>query len=105
MTILIWRRGSHERRQATRTSSKGTSGQGRADGESGAVSRIGSADAVVADVEPQHAAGRVDPDANVGRLRVLGRIRQCLRYDVIGRDLNLFSKLRLNSYIELYMDR
>ena len=39
--------------------------------QAGAASRIGSADAVVADVEPQHAAGRVDLDANVGRLRVL----------------------------------
>ena len=66
---------------------------------------IGSADAVVADVEAQHATGLVDLDMNFGRVRMLGCIRQCLRYDIICRDLDMFRKPFLYSHIELYADR
>lgn len=73
--------------------------------QAGAARRIGPADTVVADVEPQHATGRVDLDMNVGRLRMLGRVHERLRYHVVRCDLDVFRSSLLYSYIELYPDR
>ena len=70
--------------------------------QAGAALRIGSADAVVADVEPQPAAGRVDLDMNFGRVRVLGSIRQRLRYHKIRCDLDMFREPLVCSNVELY---
>ena len=71
----------------------------------GAERRIRSADAVVAEVEPQRAAGHVDPDVNGGRLRVLGGVRQRLRHHVVGSDLDVFRQPLAQSHVERYPDR
>src|SRR5437762_9914060 len=69
-----------------------------------AAERIGTADAVVGDLDDGVAVGRVDPNACGRRLRVLGNVRQRLRDDIEGGGLDRSRQPSLRERLELDRD-
>ena len=65
-----------------------------------AARRVGAADAVVAHGEPDGAVCRVDVDVHHGGVSVFRRVRQRLRDDVVGGDLDPFGQPVLDPHIE-----
>jgi len=68
--------------------------------QAGAACWICAADPVVSDRDPQYAVGRVDKDVHRGSAGMLGRVRQGLRYDVVGCHLDPLGQPRRRLHVE-----